>query len=255
MFIFKDRLIRNAALFFILLGAALITFNVLAEDTGGQYQDIDIHLSVSDKIKDQIEEFNSYLSKSGILKKYNITPFLKDHPVHITLYLADFDVGKLEEIKAEVKQIAARWKKFEIKTTGIEASKSGYVMLEVNNEKDKNGDNNKLQTLSDEVIFNLMEYRDKQAEAPGWVKAFPGKEKSFNLYGTPNAFMEFSAHCSILAESLTNPDQQAAFFKEMDELVKNYDYKSTEAEVLSIGIGYVDEFGQMTKEIGDYPLI
>ena len=238
----------------LLLIIAFITINLNAKNSNVQYRDIDIHLSVSNKIKLQIENFNKYLTKSGILKKYNITPFLKNHPIHITLYLTNYNVDKVNDIKAEVKKIASHWKKFKIKTTYINPSKSSFVMLEVDSSKQKNGDNNKLQQFSDEVIFNLIKYRNKKAPIPGWAKAFPPKEKSFELYGTPNAYIEFAPHFSILAGSFKNQKQKEQFLKEMTKLVSEYKYKPVEAEVLSIGVGYVDSFGQVTEEIINYPL-
>jgi hypothetical protein len=238
----------------LLLLTLFFTINLKAEKSNDQYQNIDIHLSVSNKIKHQIEDFNKYLAKSGILKKYNITPFLENHPIHITLYLTDFDVKKLDDIKTEVKKIASRWKKFIIKTTYINPSKSSFVMLEVDNSKQKNGDNNKLQAFSDEVIFRLMKYRDKNAEIPSWAKTYPAKKRSFELYGTPNAFMEFTPHFSILAGIFKSQNQKNAFLKEMTKLVSEYKYKPIEAEVHSIGIGYVNNFGQVTEEIADYPM-
>lgn len=188
------------------------------------------------------------------MKEYSITPFIKHHPVHITLYLTDLDINKLDDIKAEVKKIALQWKKFKIRTTYINPSESSFVMLEVDDIKQKNGDNNKLQTFSDEIIFNLMKYRNKKAVIPAWAKTLPDKYKSFKLYGTPNAFMEFTPHFSILAGTFKTPKQKTAFLKEMKKLVSEYKYKPIEAEVVSIGIGYVNSLGQMIKEIANYPL-
>ena len=224
-----------------------------AKKNTDEYKNIDVHLSVSNNVKKQIEKFNIYLAKSGILKKYNITPFLEHHPVHLTLYLTDFDVNKLDDIKREVKKIASQQKKFLIKTTYINPSQSSFVMLEVDNSK-KDGKVGELQKLCNESITNLMKYRNKNAKIPAWAKAIPAKEKSFKLYGTPNAFNAFVPHFSILAGTFKTPEQKTAFLKEMSDLVKKYKYKPIEAEVLSIGIGYVNSQGQMIEEIANYPL-
>ncbi len=237
----------------LMLLTILLTSCVNAKKRNEEYKNIDIHLSVSNKIKKQIEKFNIYLAKSGILKKYNITPFLEHHPVHLTLYLTDFDVNKLDDIKSEVKKIASLQKRFLIKTTYINPSPSSFVMLEVDNSS-KDGKVGELQTLCNESINNLMKYRNKNAAIPAWAKAIPAKKKSFKLYGTPNAFKAFDPHFSILAGTFKTDEQKTVFLKEMSNIVKKYKYKSIEAEVLSIGIGYVNSLGQMTKEIANYPL-
>ncbi len=229
----------------------LLSFNLTAENlqkTKEQHRNIDIHLSVSQNIKKQIEAFNKYLDKSGILTKYNIVPFLKEgHPIHITLYLTEFDVDKISLLKAAVKQIAVDTGKFNFKTSYINPSISSFVMLEV--EK-----NDELQKLSNKVISELARYRYKQAQIPSWAETIPAKKESFEKYGSPNAFSEFVPHMSILAGNFKSDKQKECFLTEMKELVEKYGYKPTEAEIVSIGIGFTNSYGQMTEEIANFPL-
>jgi hypothetical protein len=209
----------------------------------------DVHLVPSSSITAQIKSFNALLEKKGILKKYDITPFLVNHPVHLTLYLTDFNSKNLPEIGKNILSIANKNNKFTLRTSGIVASKSGFVLLNVDNGKNKNGKLNNLQLLSNQVISLLKKYRDKNAIMPGWVKYYPLKINSFEKYGSPNAFSQFNPHFSILAVSLKNKTLKASFIKDMNQAIKEFKFKPVKATITAIGIGEVNKDGQIIKEI------
>ncbi|MCP4180467.1 MAG: 2'-5' RNA ligase family protein [bacterium] len=244
----------NKILIYLLFFNVFFICNAFGQVTKNKIKQLDIHLIPSGAVTTQIRSFNKLLEGKGILKKYNITPFLIKHPVHLTLYLTDFNVKNLPEIKKNILSIADKNHKFTLKTIGIVAGKSGFVLLMVDNAKNKNGKSNKLQLLSNQVISSLEKYRDKNAVMPGWVKYYPLKIDSFKKYGSPNAFSQFNPHFSILAVSLKNKKKKASFVKDMNEAIKEFKFKPIEAKITAIGIGEVNQDGQITKEIKTIPL-
>ncbi|ALB01732.1 membrane protein [Francisella persica ATCC VR-331] len=194
-----------------------------------------------------IKEFDDYLAKTNVLEKYKTTPFIKNHPVHLTLYLTSFDGKHITDIQNKLAQIAKNTKPLYIKTTGFSAGKSGFVILDIQNSQT-------LQQLSNTVVKNLAKYRNKNYPAPSWVKFYPNKLKSFEKYGSPNTFSEFNPHLSILAANLQTDQVRESFIKDFNEIIKNTKLKPTSFKIKAIGFGEVDENGQVTKTLYIYKL-
>jgi hypothetical protein len=200
-----------------------------------------------------ISEFNNYLKIQGIFDKYQIQPFLGNHPLHITLYLAAFHDEQLPLIKEHVSKIAALWAPISIKTTQLYLTGGNYVMLDLDNKQIK-GINQPMQQLSDAMTLELNLFRDTEAKIPDWAQSVPGKRKAFERYGSPNVFFEYSPHFTLMAKIFSDPLQERAFQQELTGLIESYPFPEITTKSVAIGIGYVNNFGQIVEELAAYPL-
>ncbi|BCD90481.1 hypothetical protein fh0823_06200 [Francisella halioticida] len=71
----------------IIIFLLLISCNAFAESLK-QYN---IYLIPSNKAAKYIKKFDNSLEKTNVLRKYNMSPFIENHPVHLTLYLTSFN--------------------------------------------------------------------------------------------------------------------------------------------------------------------
>lgn len=206
---------------------------------------INVFVKCSPNVEETIRSFNNTLASECLVTKFNLKPFLETHPVHLTLYLTEYDIKDFEKIKEHVKVIAQNTKKFPVKTSDFALSAGNWILLGV----DKNS---QLQKLSDEVIYKLNVLRYKGSDVPSWAKNIPVKRESFEKYGSPNAFSQFDPHFSVLAADIT--DDQSAFASDINSIIKSQNVKPMTAEVESIGIGFTDNYGQVTKIEAIFPL-
>ncbi|MEY8701979.1 2'-5' RNA ligase family protein, partial [Francisella philomiragia] len=147
---------------FILVAFLFITLNSFADD----FKQYNVYLIPDTTADKYVKEFDDSLAKTDVLEKYKTTPFIKNHPVHLTLYLTSFQNKYIKDIESQLADLAKNTKSFYIETAGFSAGKSGFVMLDIKNSQS-------LQQLSNSVINNLAKYRDKDYPAPSWVKFYP----------------------------------------------------------------------------------
>ncbi|MBK2110902.1 2'-5' RNA ligase family protein [Francisella tularensis subsp. novicida FSC159] len=228
---------------FILFAFLFITLDSFAES----FKQYNVYLIPDTTADKYVKEFDDSLAKTNVLEKYKTTPFVKNHPVHLTLYLTSFQSKYIKDINSQLANLAKNTEPFYIETTGFSAGKSGFVMLDIKNSQS-------LQQLSNVVIKDLAKYRNKDYPAPSWVKFYPSKLVSFEKYGSPNAFAEFNPHISILAANLQTDQERDSFDKDFNEIIKNMKLKPTSFKVKAIGFGEVDENGQVTKILHIYKL-
>ena len=228
---------------FILFAFLFIALGSFAEN----FRQYNIYLIPDTTADKYVKEFDKSLAETDVLEKYKTTPFIKNHPVHLTLYLTSFQNKYIKDIESQLADLARNTEPFYIETAGFSASKSGFVMLDIKNSQS-------LQQLSNTVIKDLAKYRDKNYPAPSWVKFYPRKLASFKKYGTPNAFAEFNPHVSILAANLQTDQERDTFEKDFNEIIKNTKLKPTSFKTKAIGFGEVDENGQVTKTLHIYKL-
>lgn len=207
---------------------------------------IDVFVKCSPNVEETIKTFNENMSSKGLVTKYNLKPFLENHPVHLTLYLTDYDIKEFGKIKEYVKSIAQNTKKFPIETTNYTLSAGNWILLGV----DKN---NQLQNLSDNVISKLNALRYKGSEVPSWAMSIPAKKESFEKYGSPNAFSQFDPHFSVLAADITKENQKS-FSSDINSIIGASNIKPMTAQIEAIGIGFTDSYGQVTKVEAIFPL-
>lgn len=207
---------------------------------------VDVFIKCSSNVDETITAFNDSLNSEGLIKKYGLKPFIENHPVHLTLYLTDYDITELEKIKDYVKSIAQNTKSFQIETTNFTLSSGNWILLGVKK-------NEQLQKLSDEVISKLNTLRYKKSEVPSWAMNIPAKKESFEKYGSPNAFSQFDPHFSVLAADIPK-EKQKAFTSDINLILGLSSIEPITTEVESIGIGFTDNYGQVTKIEALFPL-
>ncbi|WP_409425033.1 MULTISPECIES: 2'-5' RNA ligase family protein [unclassified Pseudoalteromonas] len=176
---------------------------------------------------------------SDELATHQITTFYQQGlPVHATLYLTDYPPEAQNEIKQVVERIVKDHQSFEIKANGFSVSPSNWAFIKL--EKSY-----QLQRLADEVTLKLEPLRDHQALVPSWVKHYPNKLVAFERYGSPNVFQNFQPHLTLLANE-QNPALDA-FNKVMQA-----EPPQAEGEIIGIGIGVSDQFGQQKEILAKY---
>jgi len=239
----------------VALAASTLAF---AAKSGGEsqppkYQDVNVFLQFTPQIGQQIDGFNQVLSKEGVWKKYDTQPLIDSHAVHLTLYLTTYNTKNIPEIIKIVKEDAKTMHQFNISTSGIVASTSNFVMLNVDNSKNSDGTNNFMQQYSDKVTGDLAPIRYLQSTIPAWASSIPDKEASYQLYGSPNVYTQFVPHFSILVANVS-PANEATYLSDMNACIKEYNFQPVTATAVSIGVGYADANGQVTKVLASFPL-
>ncbi|MFC4891656.1 2'-5' RNA ligase family protein [Pseudofrancisella aestuarii] len=225
----------------------LITVSFISVSFSSSFKEYDIHLIPSKEVTLYIKDFNEFLDSKGLLKKYNITPFIINHPAHITLYLTGFSPEKIPFIEENIKNITQNISEFNIELTNINVNNSGFIMLDVEN-------SNELKLFSDTVVSSLSQYRNNEYPIPEWVKYYPQKNKSFTKYGSPNTFSEFTPHFSIMAISLDDEQQKQNFIKDMSNAIAEFRARPIKAKIVAISLGEVDKNGQIIEELLTIPL-
>ena len=225
---------------FILVALLFIALNSYAKEYG-------IYLIPESATDEYIIEFNKSSFKAKLLEKYKVIPFIKNHDVHLTLYLTSFQNKHIEDIESQLANVAKNIQIFYIETKGFSVGKSGFVMLDIKNSQS-------LQQLSNSIINNLAKYRDTDYPAPSWVKFYPSKLASFEKYGSPNAFSQFDPHISILAANLNTDKERESFERDFNEIIKNTKLEPIGFKVKAIGFGEVNKNGQVIKTLHIYKL-
>jgi len=176
---------------------------------------------------------------SDALKKEGITTFYeKGMPVHATLYLTNFPEDAKSAIEKAVKQIATQYRPFPIKANGLTVTKGNWAFINLD-------DSSKLQRLADEVTLAIEPLRDKHAPLPGWVKNYPNKLAAFQRYGSPNVFQNFQPHLTLLA------NEKSPKLANFNMKMKKHPPEA-QGEIVGIGIGIADEWGQQKEIIARY---
>ncbi len=131
-------------------------------------------------------------------------------------------------------------------------------MLDVDYKQQKNGLPPPLQECSDTLVFALSKMRDTKAPIPAWAKNYPIKQRAYLRYRSPNVFFEFSPHFTIMAKKFEDKETAQAFHDEVQYLIAQYrqQYPDNQKTIKStqFGIGYVNQYGQITSEITGFSL-
>lgn len=231
------------ARFFILIALSILALNSYAKN----FKEYNIYLIPDATANKYVKEFGDSLAKAGVLEKYKTTPFIKNHPVHLTLYLTNFENKNIPDLEKQLAKIAKNTSQFDVKLGKFLADKSGFVMLDI--EKSP-----KLQKLSNKTVIDLSKYRNKDYSAPSWVKFYPNKLASFKKYGSPNAFAEFNPHISILVANLSTDKERENFVIDFSKIIEEMNLKSIRFKIKAIGFGEVNKSGQVIKTLHIYKL-
>ena len=159
-------------------------------------------------------------------------------PVHATLYLTDYPLTAIDDIKQRVERIAQHQQPFVLTAHGFSVSPSNWAFIDLNTSND-------LQRLADEVTMALAPLRDSDSELPGWVKHYPNKVAAFERYGSPNVFQNYDPHLTLLANEAS---------PKLAEVAQRLQQQPPHAdgEVIGIGIAISDAQGQLAEVIARY---
>ncbi|WP_367606259.1 2'-5' RNA ligase family protein [Legionella sp. W05-934-2] len=215
---------------------------------------LNIYVSYEDNVlKEYIHHFTDYLKSNGIFEKYHIEPFIDRFPLHTTLYLADFESNHIADVTKIMTRVTANWHPFTIATAKIYITEGNYVMLDVDYQIQSNGLNPIIQNYSDEMVLAVHDLRNQNAPIPDWAKNYPSKQRAYQRYGSPNVFFELSPHFTLMAKKFKDSKTAQAFHDDVALLIQQYEQNNLETPIhltaAHIGLGYVNEYGQITKEI------
>ena len=182
-----------------------------------------VFVIMDNNAKENVENISKGLKEAGIDSLYS-----KGYAIHMTLYLTEYKPESLKKIKEVVNKIAKETKPFDVNFYRLRKTGGNWFMLDAEN-------NGIIQGLADEMTVSLNTYRATDAKVPDWAQSIPEKVKSFNLYGSPNVFMNFDPHITLLT-----PEDPA----KIDTFTSKYNFKPFKAKVIGIGIAQVDDLGQ-----------
>lgn len=206
---------------------------------------VDVFANVNG-VDTKINNINQNFESAGIYAKYNISPLISNHKVHLTLYLTEYDDSQISNIESTVATLAKNTTQFAIRDKAIALKASNFLMLDVEN-------NLELQILADKITANLMNYRDKNAVIPAWAKSDPLKSTLFASYGSPSVFDGFNPHFSIFVAKIAASDQDV-FNTDINNQIKRLNFTPTQYQVTDLGIAITDKDGQIIKLLHTYPL-
>ncbi|WP_395396899.1 2'-5' RNA ligase family protein [Novosphingobium sp. BL-8A] len=195
---------------------------------------IDIYAIPSQPVVDAVAKASDDLAKLGMTSFH-----AQGHAVHVTLYLTRYPADAEPHLKAAVANVAKDCKSFPLFVEGTERTPSNWLFLQVKRTA-------ALQRLADLVTLAAEPFRDHDVSPPGWMSAYPAKLPAFERYGSPNVFMQFEPHLTLLAEE-TNP-ALATFVASMGK-----DLPQATGKVEGIGIGLVNSKGQVVKTLAEFP--
>lgn len=201
---------------------------------------INVYLKLKPKnpIETLIQAFNQFLETNQLM----ITPYLQSHPLHLTLYLADYQQKQIPSLIKKMAAIAKQNQPLLLTTAKFIANESGYVMLSVKNE-------GRLQELSNQVLFSLADLRDKNTIIPAWAAQKKARRALFKRYGSPNVLNYFNPHFSIFTAGGLSVKLQLL----IEQFIKRH-VKPVQASAYAIGIGVADEQGQIVRELNSISL-
>ncbi|CEK12010.1 2'-5' RNA ligase family protein [Legionella hackeliae] len=242
--------ILHTTLFFNLYLSLLLwsSAQIFAAQTHSESVNIYLKFAPDNAALELIQKFNAYLCEKNIFSQYRFTPFLAKHPVHVTLYLTNYDSRYVTRLRQQIQDIARKTKPVRMQTKTIEMSSGMYTMLFIANNKH-------LQELSNQVVLHLMKYRDKRTPLPSWVHD-NDKKLSFLRFGSPNVFENFSPHMSIFAVNHLTTTDMTRLRTSLTPLINNFNKSQQRVTIraIAIGIGLADAQGQIVKELYSFPL-
>lgn len=197
-----------------------------------------------------IRDFNQFLSQNQLFSIFQINPFLDKHPLHITLYLTNYENNQIPELLNRIKKRSLKEQPISLSTDQFIAKNNGYVMLAVN-------PNKKLTQLSNNIVHTLMDLRDKKATIPAWAVEDKKRIRLFKLYGSPNVSSCFNPHFSVFDPEHLSNKQRAELHKRLSQLIEQFSQAHqthVSATAYAIGIGVADSQGQIVRELKSFEL-
>lgn len=194
-----------------------------------------------------IRHFNQFLEAQQLFAHYPIVPYLDRYPLHCTLYLTDYDSEQIPALLEQVHHLTKQYKALTLSADAFHASKTGYVMLGISNTE-------KLQQLSNAMMYDLAPLRDMNAKIPAWAAADPERVELFKQYGSPSVLQFFNPHFSIFEPSELDQQRQLALYEELVALIAQFGGARTDVVSKAVGVGIADQQGQIIKELRSFEL-
>ncbi|WP_157222518.1 2'-5' RNA ligase family protein [Novosphingobium sp. AP12] len=167
---------------------ALMLALVVARPVGAKESlSIDIYAIPSPSIVHAVNEVSVDLAARGMA-----TFHAKGQQAHVTLYLTQYPPSAAPALKAAVFKATKGCRSFPLTVAGLERTSSNWLFLKVDRTA-------ALQRLADKITLAAEPLRSQNLSAPSWIKDYPEKLPAFERYGSPNVFMEFDPHLSLLA--------------------------------------------------------
>ena len=182
-----------------LLGLATISSVIFAN------VNYNVFVRLDSNAEKTVKEITQELKKVGIDSLYS-----EGYVVHNTLYLTEYKAEELPKVKEVVDSLAQVAKPLEIEFYRIRKTGGNWLMLDAKNTLE-------LQQLT------------------GWAKNIPAKAASFKEFGSPNVFMNYDPHITLLT-----PKDSA----KIDMFMNNYVLTPFKSKIKSIGVAEVDGLGQ-----------
>ena len=200
-----------------------------AEDTVS----IDVYAIPSKPIVDLVAKTSSDLARQGMT-----TFYAQGHAAHVTLYLTRYPVSSEAQLKAAVARSVKDCRSLPLVVEGAERTASNWLFLRVRRSV-------ALQRLADEIPLTAEPYRSRDITPPAWMGEYPAKLPAFERYGSPNVFMQFDPHLTLLANETHHGFP--AFVAELEKSPPK-----ANGTVEGVGIGIVDANGQVVKTLAEY---
>ncbi len=197
-----------------------------------------------------IKDFNQFLQKTGLFHTDHIAPFIHQHPLHITLYLATYEQKQLAEIIKRTQWLAKQHQRIPISTHQFLASPNGYVMLSVRRTR-------RLQELGNQTLLSLAGLRDTTALIPKWAAENMERRALFTKWGSTSVMNFFQPHFSLFEPEYLTSKQQIRLYQRLQQLIDQFS-KTHQVKVnaiaYAIGVGIADKQGQIVEELNTFEL-
>lgn len=211
------------------LALTAIALPARAEDTVS----IDVYAIPSKPIVDLVAKTSSDLAGQGMTSFY-----AQGHAAHVTLYLTRYPASAEPALKAAVARAVKDCRSFPLTVEGSERTASNWLFLRVARSA-------ALQRLADEITLTAEPFRSHDIAPPAWMREYPAKLPAFERYGSPNVFMQFDPHLTLLANE-TDP-RLPAFVAGLEK-----NPPKAIGTVEGVGIGIVDANGQVVQTLAEY---
>jgi len=194
---------------------------------------IDIYAIPSRPVVEAVAQASQDLAKQGLT-----TFYAQGHAVHATLYLTDYPAGAVPRLTSAIARLVKDGRPLPLIVDGTQRTASDWLFLHVKRTPE-------LQRLADLVTLAAEPLRDHDVTPPGWMRDYPAKLPAFERYGSPNVFMQFDPHLTLLAHE--SKPGLAAYLAQAQQSPPQ-----AAGQVEGIGLAVVDADGQIVKTLAEY---
>ena len=231
------RMIRRFLILFAFLAAIVIFFNRRQPSQAAAAID-DSKINIFAVLSSEIEEAAKSCSESLLVQEKLKTFPQQGYQIHCTLYMANYSPERVNSLKELVASFALTVRPFDATSSGMFVTKEHWLFLNI--VKDRN-----LQTLSDTIVTLTAPLRSPNQFIPEWAKSSPEKLECIKKYGSPNVFVQFGPHLTLLANA-----DGAALARFLQKNSANPAFGlPVKGRIIGIGLGIADEKGQVQKPI------